>query len=89
MLFIVLKPHLLLVLFIKSEASLPCDLVVFEEKSSFQKPGEPDCGVCHLYVEASVLSLLNEGSLAVKGELIGLNEDQRCVVKEVLEHAVR
>ncbi len=77
-----------LVLFIKSEASLLCDLVVFKEKSSFQKPGESDCGVCHQNIEASVLGLLNEGSLAVKGELIGLNEDQRCVVKEILEHAV-
>lgn len=79
---------MLLVLFIKSEASLLCDLVVFKEKSSFQKPRESDCGVCHLNIEASVLGLLNEGSLAVKGELIGLNEDQRCVVEEILEHAV-
>ncbi len=76
MLFIVLELHLLLVLFIKSKASLLCDLVILKEKSSLQESRGADCCAGHLDVEASILGLLNEGSLAAKGKLVGLNEDQ-------------
>ena len=75
MFFIILEFHLLLVLFVKRDAPRSCDLIVLIEKSSFKESGVAHCSASHLYVEASIQGLLNEGTLAFKAKLVCLNED--------------